>query len=203
MNVTAVTIGINEPYLTYAQKGCKEVEKLLGIETKIITEEFLEYCVGDHEQERIWSLKFSIFDIFPEVDTIMYFDVDWRPLQKFNILSYCPDKDKIYFVQDRSEFWFIQDLEKNYNLIPGTYVNAGWFVINKQHKHFFDYCKYNFTFFNRSFYGDQCIINQVLKDKITFADKRLNVFDVEAHPYEEILGLHNRAKNYKFYDGVE
>lgn len=198
MKVTAVTIGIGEPYLTYAQKGCHEVEKLLNIEARVITNKFLHYCVGNHEQEKIWSLKFSIFDIFPDIETVMYFDVDWRPLQKFNILDYCPE-NKNYFVTDRSDYWFIQNLEKQYNLLPGTYVNAGWFVSNKQQKHLFDYCKNNFFNYSRSFYGDQCIINQVFKNHITFANKELNVLTPEKFIYKDILGLHNREINYKFY----
>ena len=202
MNVTAVTIGINEPYLTYARKGCKQIEKLLNIESRIITEDFLHLGTGTHEQEKIWSLKFNIFDIFPDIETAMYFDVDWRPLQKFNISDYCPDVDKIYFTTDRSEYWFVQELEKKYGLLPGTYVNAGWFVINRQYKDLLDYCKHNLVFFDRSFYGDQCVINQVFKNRITLADRCLNVLDMNAFPYNKILGLHNSTENYKFYNNI-
>lgn len=200
MNVTAVTIGIGEPYLEYAKKGCKQIEKLLKIETKIITDEYLDrYFVGTHNQEKIWSLKFSIFDIFPDIETVMYFDTDWRPLQEFNILEYCPDINKIYFTTDRSDYWVIQNLEKQYGLKPGTYINAGWFVVNKKYNDMFRYCRENFYNFKRSFYGDQCVINQHFKDKITLADKRLNVLDFNQCSYDEILGLHNREINYKFY----
>jgi lipopolysaccharide biosynthesis glycosyltransferase len=199
MKVTAVTIGIGEPYLTYAQKGCKEVEKLLNIEARIITKEYLHLSVGCHDQEKIWSLKFSIFDIFPELKAVMYFDVDWRPLKEFNILDYCPNKDKIYFTPDHSDYWFVQDLEKQYGLEPGTYVNAGWFVIGRNNKHLLNHCRNNFYNYNRSFYGDQCVLNQVLKNKITLADKRLNFLKIENFAYEDVLGLHNKEINYKFY----
>jgi len=198
--ITAVTIGFGEPYFSYAKKACKEVNKFLDIETKIITEEYLNYCVGDHQQEKIWSLKYSIFDIFPEIDTLMYFDVDWRPTKKFNILDYCPDKDKIYFTQDVSDFYFIQDLEKKYGLEPGTYVNAGWFVINKKNKDLLNYCRDNFYTFERSFYGDQCVINQVFKNKITIVDKKLNNKNIVNEFNEETLGLHDKDLNWKFYE---
>lgn len=199
MDITAVTIGIGEPYLHYAKKACKEIKKLLNINTKIITEDYLEYATGSHEQERIWSLKFSIFDIFPEIDTVMYFDVDWRPLQSFNILDYCSDINKIYFTPDDSNSSFIQELEKKYKLLPGTYVNAGWFVANKKFKKDFNYCRDNLTYIDRSFYGDQCVINQVLREKITLANKRLNTFTLNEFPKNEILGLHNKDINYNFY----
>jgi len=203
MSVTAVTIGIGEPYLTYAQKGCKEVQTLLGIETRIITEDFLHLGVGCHDQEKIWSLKFSIFDIYPDIDTVMYFDVDWRPLQKFNILDYCPDIEKIYFTPDHSGYWFVQELEKKYGLLPGTYVNAGWFVINKKYKDEFTTCKNNILYYDRSFYGDQCVINQVLKNKITIANRRLNAFGFHEFQREEVLGLHNKEENYNYYNNNE
>jgi lipopolysaccharide biosynthesis glycosyltransferase len=198
--ITAVTIGIGDPYFLYAQKACKEVEKFLNIETKIIDEQYLNYCVGSHYQESIWSLKFSIFDIFSDIDTVMYFDVDWRPLKKFNILDYCSDPDKIYFTVDRPDLPFIQNLEIQYNLKPGTYVNAGWFVINKKNKTLLNYCRDNLCNINRSFYGDQCVINQVLKDKITLVDKKLNNDDLEKISEEETLGLHNKDLNWKFYN---
>jgi lipopolysaccharide biosynthesis glycosyltransferase len=198
--VTAVTIGIGEPYFSYAEKACKEINKLLNLETKIITEEYLNYCVGDHKQERIWSLKYSIFDIFPDIDTVMYFDVDWRPIKSFNILDYCPDKNKIYFTQDDSDSCFIQDLEKKYGLEPRTYVNAGWFVINRKNKDLLTYCRDHFYTFDRSFYGDQCVINQVFKNKTTIVDRKLNYKDVSDPLYGETLGLHNKNLNWDFYE---
>jgi lipopolysaccharide biosynthesis glycosyltransferase len=198
--ITAVTIGIGDPYFLYAQRACKEVEKFLNIETKIIDEKYLKYCVGSHHQESIWSLKFSIFDIFPDIDTVMYFDADWRPLKEFNILDYCSDSEQIYFATDCIESPFIQNLEIEYGLKPGTYVNAGWFVINKKYKTLLNYCRDNLCNINRSFYGDQCVINQILKDKITLVDKRLNNINLQEISEEETLGLHNKDLNWKFYN---
>lgn len=198
MNVTAVTIGIGEQHFFYAQKGCQAVKELLSIDTKIITEEHLHYAVGVHNLEKIWSLKFSIFDIFPDIETVMYFDVDWRPLQKFNVLDFCPDPEKIYFAPDHCNTEFVQQLEIKYGLTPGTYVNAGWFVANKKNKGLFQYCRDNICNLDRSFYGDQCVLNQILKNNITIVSNRLNAFTLDSFPLEEILGYHSKD-NYTFY----
>lgn len=200
MNIVGVTVGVGEPYETCARFACKEVESILNIETRLITSEHLNLSLGTEQLEQAWSLKFRIFDVFPDLENVMFFDCDWRPLKYFNILDFCPDKNKAYFVPDRSDYWFIQGLEQQYNFEPGTYVNSGWFVVNKEkHQHLFDRCRAEYYNYPKSFYGEQDMFNHIFRNEIVLADKRLNVQDLHRMPYEEIIGLHNRAENHKFY----
>jgi lipopolysaccharide biosynthesis glycosyltransferase len=200
MNFIGVTLGVGEPYKTCAEYACKEVEKNLNLETRLITDEHLDLSLGSSQLEKAWSLKFRIFDIYPDLEHVMFFDCDWRPLKFFNIEEFCPNRNKAYFVADRSDYWFIQNLEQQYSFNPGTYVNSGWFVVNKSmHKHLFEKCRTEYYNYPKSFYGEQDMFNHIFHNEIVLADKRLNVQDVHRMPFDEIIGLHNREENHKFY----
>jgi len=72
MKKVAVTIGIGEEYLFYAQKAAERVRALLGIETRIISDEHMHLALGEQYNllERVYSLKWRIFDIFPDIDQV-------------------------------------------------------------------------------------------------------------------------------------
>lgn len=203
MSLTAVTIGIGNEYETYSKLACNEVTKYLNLETRIITADYLNLGIGETFEDKLASLKFLIFDIFPELDRVMYFDGDWKPLRSFNVEELCPVNDKAYFVTDRSDYWEVQNLERMYGFEPGTYVNAGWFIINKEHKHLLERCKQEYLIFPKSYYKEQDTFNYVFRNDMLLADKRLNVLDLPAMPYEHILGLHNKEENFKFYQNNE
>jgi hypothetical protein len=200
MNFTGVTIGVGEPYETCARSGCREVENILKLETRLITKEHIDLSIGATQLEQAWSLKFRIFDIYPDLENVMFFDCDWRPLKYFNVEEYCPNRKKAYFVPDRSDYWFIQDLERQYGFLPGTYVNSGWFVVNKtNHCHLFTKCREEYYNYPKSFYGEQDMFNHIFRNELVLADRCLNVQDLHRMPFEQIIGLHNRAENHKFY----
>ena len=200
MKPVAVTIGIGT-HLKYAEKSAEYVRKYLGLETRIITDEHLSYCISSIESPKnIHSIKFSIFDIFPDIERVMYHDCDWRPVRQFDIMPYIPDPKELYFCLDRYEISHVQDLEKRYGLPPRSYFNSGWFVAHKEHQPILQHCKSNY-FDYPSQYGDQCVFNQVIKDKLTLADRRLNVMDLfKVYHESEILG-HHSSGNYYIYDG--
>jgi len=195
----AVTIGIGEHY-AYAQKSAEYVRKHLGLETRIITEEHLPFALDlPIFSHKVWTLKYRIWDIFPDLDFIMYHDCDWRPVRDFDIMDYLPDSNDLYFCLDRNND-HTQELEGRYGLKPNTYFNAGWFVANRKHKALFDYCFENYGKYENK-WGDQCVSNQVMKGLVTLADKRLNVMDLYKDYHEsEILAFHSSA-NYPFYQG--
>ena len=195
----AVTIGIGE-HLAYAKKSAEYVRKHLGLETRIITDEHLHLALDlPTLKERIWTLKYKIWDIFPDLDFIMYHDCDWRPVRKFDVMDFIPDPNDLYFCRDRQND-HIEELEQNYGLDPNTYFNAGWFVANRKHKALFDHCFENYGKYENR-WGDQCVSNQVMKGVVTLADKRLNVMDLYQHYHEsEILAFHSSG-NYSFYEG--
>lgn len=195
----AVTIGIGEHY-AYAEKSAEYVRKHLGLETRIINDEHLHLALDlPTLAQKVWTLKYKIWDIFPDLDFIMYHDCDWRPVRDFDIMDFLPDPNDLYFCRDRQND-HIQGLEKKYGLEPYTYFNAGWFVANRKHKALFDHCYTNYHNYDVVWH-DQCVSNQVMKGLVTLADKRLNLMDLYGDYHEsEIYCLHNGGKNYKVYN---
>jgi Lipopolysaccharide biosynthesis proteins, LPS:glycosyltransferases len=195
----AVTIGIGD-YLAYAQKSAELVRKHLGLETRIITEEHLGFALDlPTFAHKVWTLKYKIWDIFPDLDFIMYHDCDWRPVRDFDIMDFLTDPNDLYFCLDRNND-HTKGLEKKYGLKPNTYFNAGWFVANRKHKALFDHCYTNYHNYEVVWH-DQCVSNQVMKGLVTLADKRLNVMDLYKDYHEsEILAFHSSG-NYPFYQG--
>jgi hypothetical protein len=195
----AVTIGIGE-HLAYAKKSAALVRKHLGLETRIITDEHLHLALDlPTLAEKVWTLKYKIWDIFPDLDFIMYHDCDWRPVRDFDVMDFLPDPNDLCFCRDRQND-HIQGLEQKYGLKPFTYFNAGWFVANRKHKALFDHCYNNYRSYDIVWH-DQCVSNQVMKGMVTLADKRLNVMDLYGDYHEsEILAFHSSG-NYSFYEG--
>jgi len=199
MNFVAVTIGIGD-YLAYAEKSAELVRKHLGLETRIITDEHLPFALDlPVFKEKVWTLKYKIWDIWPDLDFIMYHDCDWRPVRDFNLIDHLPDPNDLYFCLDRDNE-HTQQLERQYGLKPNTYFNAGFFVANRKHKPIFEHCFNNYGKY-QSTWGDQCVSNQAMKGLVTLADKRLNVMDLYKDYHEsEILAFHSSG-NYAFYQG--
>jgi hypothetical protein len=195
----AVTIGIGD-HLAYAKKSAEYVRKHLGLETRIITDEHLHLALDlPTLAEKVWTLKYKIWDIFPDLDFIMYHDSDWRPVRDFDLMDFLPDPNDLYFCRDRQND-HIQGLEQKYGLKPFTYFNAGWFVANRKHKALFDHCYNNYRSYDIVWH-DQCVSNQAMKGMVTLADKRLNVMDLYGDYHEsEILAFHSSG-NYSFYEG--
>lgn len=196
----AVTIGIGA-HLAYAEKSAELVRKHLGLETRIITDEHLHLALNLRQlKEKVWTLKYRIWDIYPDIDFIVYHDCDWRPVRKFNLLEHLPDPNDLYFCRDRDNE-HIQGLEQKYGLKPNTYFNAGWFVANRKHKPIFDFCYKNYSKYQTT-WGDQCVSNQVMKNVVTLADKRLNVMDTNTDiPNKKVLAFHSSG-NYPVYEGL-
>jgi len=195
----AVTIGVGEKYKRYAEKSAEMVRNLLGMETRIISDEHLSYAVeGGTMKDKVYSLKFKIFDIYPDIDRVMYFDCDWRPVRKFSVQEFTPNESELYFVVDRIENDHVKGLEKRYKLNKGTYFNAGWFVASRTHKPLFDFCNDNYWKYDKVWF-DQCVMNQVFQNKVTYADRRLNIMNIDGR---EALGIHTSG-NYHLYDNME
>ena len=202
MKPVAVTIGIGK-YLNYAEKSSEYVRNYLGLETRIITDEHLDYGIPSLGfTHKVFSIKFSIFDIFPDIERVMYHDCDWRPVRQFDLMPYIPDPKGLYFALDRVETDHIQDLERKYGMKPRSYFNAGWFVADRDQHQMLQHCK-NRYFDYRNRWGDQCVLNQVNKGKVTIADRRLNVMDLgNLYPDSEVLAYHG-GTNYPIYEGAK
>lgn len=208
-NVVAVTIGIGEQYRFYAEKAAEEVRKMCGIEVRIVGDEHLPLAhkidTGnvDDLKHRTWTLKYRIFDIWPDLDEVMYFDCDWRPVRPFDIakeFGALLSGHEIALCHDRYND-HCEELRKLYGL-PFTYHNAGFFLTNKNGmakvaKPFFD----NYNRLPKK-WGDQCVLNQILNfTDWTTLPKKFNIQDLydQAHP-SEVVGYHS-GTNYKFFEG--
>lgn len=192
MRTIAVTIGVEAKHAQLAQWSAQKIQQFLNLETQIVGGEYLHYAVPNlPHPKNIWSLKFSLFDIFPDADRIMYFDCDWRPVRAFNLDDYCADPGQLYFVPDRGEYSdHVVKLAARYGLQPHEYFNAGWFVAHRQHLPLFQACKNVYRHVPEK-YGDQCVMNQVLRNCVTLLPRKLNVMDFGAVPAHETLGFHN------------
>jgi lipopolysaccharide biosynthesis glycosyltransferase len=208
--LVGVTIGIGEQFRFYAEKAAEEVRKMCGIEVRIIGDEHLhlahEIDSGniDDLKHRVWTLKYRIFDIWPDLDAVMYFDCDWRPVRSFDATAHFLTIAKHYdfaICKDRTNE-HCEGLKKQYGL-PHDYMNAGFFVSNKQGmanvatQFFANYNKLPKT------WGDQCVLNQILDNfKWSPLPKKYNVQDLydQAHN-SEVIGYHS-STNYHFYEGM-
>jgi lipopolysaccharide biosynthesis glycosyltransferase len=214
MKTAAVTIGIGTDFSEMSNWTGSFVEKHLGLEVRIIDEKYQNLGFKkNHWLPSITSatVKISIFNIFPDLERIVFFDADWRPVRPFNVFEYCPDPEKIYFTIDRNHYSEeVKELEKKYNMSSGTYFNSGFFVVSRSAKKYFDEALENFYDYEEKYF-DQCVLNHVLKDKITYADKRLNVQDIKnctifdkstLFPNSEVLAYHSNT-NWNIMKGYQ
>lgn len=200
MKAIAVTIATGD-YFRYGEKAAYEVSKFMGLETRILSDEHLKWAVkSDSFKDQVCSLKFSIFDIFPDIDLVMYHDCDWRPVRPFRLSDYIASFDQFLACVDRVEGDHVKGLEKRFNLQEGTYFNAGWFVANRRHADLFRHARDNYFDYENVWF-DQCVFNQVLKKQVQLVDKRLNIMDLNGqYKLSEILGYHSGINNYNFFD---
>lgn len=219
MKTIGVTIGIdvgpfNEnteewyktAYSRLAKWSCGFVERNLGLETRIIGEEYVHLGVGRFPPT---TLKLDVFNIFPDVDRVVFFDADWRPVRKFNVFDYCPDPEQLYFTLDRQPLSGVLALEDRYGLPRNRYFNTGFFVASRKHHELFQRAKRNYNNYHEEFW-DQCVMNQDFNPEVTIADKRLNVKDIkenfkhniQTHPdtpiwkKRNILGYHHMMNHW-------
>lgn len=218
MKTVAVTIGIDmgpyeddtpmwyrTAYRRLAAWSCGHVEQNLQIETRIVGKEYLHLGVGRFPAS---TVKLALFDIFPDIDRLIFFDADWRPVRKFNLFDYCPDPEKLYFTKERQPAKMIHDLEDKYGLERNRYFNGGFFVATrKHHAHLFRRAKENYHKYSEK-WVDQCVMNQDFNSEVTLADKRLNSQDIpkcfnEGAPIiknRDVLAYHHQ-KNHHIMEG--
>jgi len=208
MKTAAVTIGMGKDFYEMATWTGGLVEELLGLEVRILDDRYHHLGVKekDHDfMQKASTVKFSVFDIYPDLERVVFFDADWRPVRRFNIFDYCPDPDKMYVTVEKPYSEELKYLETFLELQPETYFNGGFFVVSRNFKKYFEVAKRDFGNYKEKYF-DQCILNQVLKGKVTYADSRLNVkvlknYDPNAlFNNSEILGYHH-GNNYHILKG--
>ncbi len=168
------------------------VQQYLQLETRIVDDGYLPHAIQNVPYPgNIFTLKFSLFDFFPDADRIMYFDCDWRPVRPFALNDYCADFTKFYATPDRgSRSDEVANLAKSYGIDPAKYFNGGLFIAHKQHTALFQTCKKNYLQLPKK-WDDQCVLNQIFKDHVTLLPEKLNLMDFGMVPAREVLGFHN------------
>lgn len=196
MKIVAVTIGVGGHHQQMAAWAAEKVRTYLGLETRIVDETHLGYALPNvPHPKNIWTLKFSLFDIYPDVDRIMYFDNDWRPVRAFDLEEYCPNINELYYVRDRVYNAQVRGVAQKYKINPDNYFNAGWFVAHRTHQPLFQKCKEVYHQLPET-WGDQCVMNQVLENHVTLLPTKLNTLDFDYLPAKEILGFHNSVSRF-------
>jgi hypothetical protein len=200
-----VTMGIGVEYSAYAEEAAHRVRQHLDLETFIIDERFLNYALAEKsKRKRVWSIKFSVFDLVPENwHRLMYFDADWRPVRDWNVDELFPDMDRIYVAPDRSHLPIVQRLEVQYGLRPGDYFNSGWMLLPRRSRPLLEEARRKYFELPRRF-GDQCVLNQILRDDVTFVPETFNIFKPAVWPDPvNAMAVHtvNSDWNYQVYRG--
>ena len=206
MNIQAVTLAIPEneedsDWVGFSDWASGYVKRNLSIDTHVLTSEYIKYGVdGLTFFDKVTSLKLLLFEFFPKADRIFFYDCDWRPVRQFNLWDYVPEKEGMYFVEDRLEL--CNPLKVKYGM-RRPYFNSGFFIVDRKYAHLFKYCYDNYHSYQRT-YVEQCVLNQVCEEYVEYLDPRLNVKDFfrEGGKYKnsEILGYHN-GHNYAIFKG--
>ena len=202
----AVTIGVGPEFEKFAAWSAAKVEKHLGLKTYVLGEQYIKYAnspgADSDMAQKSSCLKFLLFKIFPNADRIMFFDADWRPVRDFNIYDYVPNEDALYFCKDDDP----EKLGERYGLDKDRYFNAGWFVASRKHAHLFEECHNRFDEFETVWF-DQCIMNQVFNDKITFANpllnKKVSMTKLKDGPNSPWASDYDLRHNWIDYAGIE
>lgn len=154
-----VTIGIGGLFPQHASESMKAVEKYYDVKkTVMLTEKELNAFTPNrnrfpHFSKQVFFLKFCLPLILKDEERFLYFDADYRVVQKppDDILHEIHTSDKLIAVRDRWE---------ERVPYPWTYYNAGFQVHNrKNHEELYKWCRTNY-FTVPEMWGEQCVWNR-------------------------------------------
>jgi hypothetical protein len=133
MKVLGVTIGING-WKEVAEKAAERMEKHTGVECIVLDRDPIGVV---HPS---W-IKAHLIDIYPKVDRIFIFDADILPLKPFPLMQIIDEAGDLP-VGVLDEFNQAVEIEcLNYELDQATYINGGFLVTGKHHRHIWERVK--------------------------------------------------------------
>ena len=189
MNITAVTMGMDEQNYKYAQGAAARVERFTGLKPNIVNEFY-----SDREFDNIFTKiiynKLFMFDMFPDAEMIMYFDNDWclnKPID-FSLIK----EDKFNAVLDRYWAEFLQVHCRNMGVDVNKYFNAGFWVVHRNFKWIFDKAKNIYPY---SAFLDQDSLNKVINEHGT---QLMNILPDDWN----VLDYHHSIGNYNDYTAI-
>ena len=77
-------------------------------------------------------LKFRLFDLCPEAETILYFDPEWMCLQKWDPAEFA-GREEIVGIADRVGEEVIRLEAAKCEVAPEDYLHTGFFIVNRRH----------------------------------------------------------------------
>ena len=127
-NMLAVTIGVGPEGDELAPMAAKLVEKNLGLETRILNADHYRRSGCDH----ICFLKLDLFDLFPDVENILYFDADLMFIRPWEPMRFV-DRAEFIGVRDINYASWIRSDCAAHRIPSNDYINAGLFIANRTH----------------------------------------------------------------------
>lgn len=124
----AVTIGVGPTWQTVAELAAHRCQKMTGLHTVVLGDEAL----SRHGLEKPHHLKFRLFDEFPKVDTILYFDADTIFLRPWDVRDHRRTSEFIC-VPDLSTENVVINESRSIGISPGSYFNSGLFIASRTH----------------------------------------------------------------------
>jgi lipopolysaccharide biosynthesis glycosyltransferase len=124
----AVTIGVGEKWRGLAELAAECVRLRTGLEARVIGEE----AMARYGFSQPHWLKFRLFEEFPEVETILYFDADTIFLAEWDprVLA---GRSEFICVRDRADDENIRREARDIDLPADMYFNSGFFIANRTH----------------------------------------------------------------------
>ena len=122
----AVSIGFNQRR-RLAEVSAAEWTARTGLPVRIIGEEEMKaygFTVAEH-------LKFRLFDLCPEAETILYFDPEWMCLHQWDPAEFA-GREEIVGIADRAGEEVIRLEAAKCGVVPEDYLHTGFFIVNRR-----------------------------------------------------------------------
>lgn len=126
--MVAVTIGVGPKWKALAELSAETVRDTTGLRTVILDEHHLEAC----GVEKPHHLKFRLFDLVPEADSLLYFDADTIFLQAWNPREFSRGRE-LAAVADRPTHDTVCYDAHQIGMRVSDYFNSGLFIVNRRH----------------------------------------------------------------------
>jgi hypothetical protein len=153
MKVLGVTIGLNG-WKEVAQKTAERMEKNTGVECIVLDRD----PIGVNHPS--W-IKAHLIDIYPKVDRLFIFDADILPLKPFPLMQIIEEAGDmpVGVLDEYNQGVAVECL--NYELNQATYINGGFLITGKHHRHVWERVKRGYPSYGS--WAEQTALNKALQ----------------------------------------
>jgi hypothetical protein len=153
MKILGVTIGIGEKWEEAAKRNAERMEKNIGIECKVVSED--PFGLANPS----W-LKAYLHQMYPEYDRLIIFDADLISLQPWDAKRVCEEAEgMIAGVIDKGDGVVAECY--NYNIDPATYINGGLVISGRIHQHIWERVKRGYPRYGT--WAEQTALNKAIQ----------------------------------------